>query len=126
MRSFLLSLLPLTLALAGCQSSDAPPPPQELVGGPCSYEETPAVATVSDVDAEQVRFLINGEITPYSRRDLPDQFTYTPGARFNVVEKRIVEGACTPYILEIKGPAAAPRSSANRGAGYQFPDPALK
>ncbi|WP_309381327.1 hypothetical protein [Cerasicoccus frondis] len=86
------------------QSEQAPPPPAQLVGGPCEYNDTPGIAVVSDSDAEQVRFLIDGRITPYSRQDLPD-YDYQTGAKFKVIEKRITKGACTPYILEILGPA---------------------
>ncbi len=115
--------------LTGCKTDDssAPPSPAQLVGGPCTYEETPGVAVVSDSDAEQVRFLIDGRVTPYSRQDLPD-YPFATGDQFNVIEKRITKGTCTPYILEIVGPvnnastSSAPHP-ASQQSRYQHPDP---
>ncbi|MGE9294910.1 MAG: hypothetical protein ACQKBV_01280 [Puniceicoccales bacterium] len=115
------------IILAGCQNaSETPPPRQELVGGPCSYSESAAVATVSDINAEQVRFLINGELTPYSRQDLPSKFDYKPGAQFDVIEKRITKGTCTPYILEVVNQIGATSQSAERTTIYKHPDPSLR
>jgi len=107
----------------GCEStSKTPAPRNELVGGPCRYEETLAIATVSDADASQVRFLINGEISPHERTDLPAQFNYRPGSRFRVIEKHITEGTCTPYLLEVVGPAQIDE----RTTTFRFPDPSLQ
>ena len=117
--------------LSACKTEEpnSPPPPAQLVGGPCSYDETPGIATVSDADAEQVRFLIDGNITPYSRQDLPD-YDYATGAQFKVIEKRITKGTCTPYILDILGPAtsadlARPPHPASREPRYTHPDTSL-
>lgn len=122
------SLLALASAmLTGCQNAnEPPPPPQQLVGGPCKYEETPGVALVSDADADQVRFLIDGRVVPYARQDLAKEYEYAPGARFSVVEKRITEGTCTPYILEVVGPASGPRQPQSRTNTYTPPDPSLR
>lgn len=129
----LLTLLAASAAalLTACktnESSDAPPSPAQLVGGPCQYDETPGIAVVSDSDAEQVRFLIDGRVTPYSRQDLPD-YAFATGDQYKVIEKRITKGTCTPYILEIVAPvdgaASMPQApAAAQESRYQYPDPA--
>lgn len=119
-----------SLLMVGCQpAAKAPPPASQLIGGPCQYDEMNTEAVVSDSDTAQVRFLINGQVIPYSRQDLPDQYAYASGDKFNVVEKRITEGTCTPYILEI---VSATRSSmpppppAEQTTIWRYPDPSLK
>lgn len=111
----LLILLPvLTLGFVACESTsdDPPPPPRELIGGPCDYDSTPGIAIVSDADSDTVRFLIDGKIVPYARQDLPSDYDYYSGEQYQVIEKHITKGTCTPYILEIVGPVNTPRQSA--------------
>ncbi|MBK1858617.1 hypothetical protein [Cerasicoccus arenae] len=119
-----LFLIGAAALLAACQPrTQTPPPATELIGGPCKYDSTSAVAVVSDSDDEQVRFLINGRVTSYSRSDLPD-FDYQSGARFSVVEKRITQGTCTPYILEVVGPTTMPPPASQTTKWHQ-PNPDL-
>ncbi|MEO0794966.1 MAG: hypothetical protein AAFX93_07385 [Verrucomicrobiota bacterium] len=127
-----LLLVPLfacfAIATIGCRNdSQSPPPATELIGGPCQYSEKTAIAVVSDADQEQVRFLINESVVPYSREDLPSDYDYSPGKRFRVTEKRITEGTCTPYILTVDGPtdALAPEPR-KRAKGWKFPEPTWK
>lgn len=82
---------------------------------------------VSDSTGEQVRFLIDGRLVPYARQDLPSLYNYDSGMKFSVVEKRITQGTCTPYILEVVGPAApAPGQPQSRTNVYKQPNPALR
>lgn len=124
--SFVLLSVLFSSLLIGCETNEStspPPPPQELVGGPCHYAEKSVIAVVSDSNAEQVRFLIDGEIKPFSRNDLPGRFQYETGDRYRAMEKRIAQGTCTPYILEITGQADMPPTNQDRTSTFSFPDP---
>lgn len=110
-------LLGAALSLAGaCHATPEPPPVEEtaiapaaapvlmpMVGGPCTYDTSSVVATVTEVNETSVQ-LSEPEARPFN---LPSTvFSERPvvGQEIQVLKRLIVTGTCTPLIYSYDAP----------------------